>query len=546
MNLCFVWIKEFKNLHGVGLNLSNDFDFYFDFQEKCLSKSKKSPMPNLFGDKISYVTGILGVNGSGKTNSLEFICRALKTPEKIRGEYILIYSIDDELFYSTNIEKDINLNFSASVSFDEHLNRLHVIFFSNVYDKNYIDFGNDVIDISINNKNNPRTLSVQRDMRGIEFLNDMDFFSSSEFYNIDLQPPPRIEIKIDRFIKRHDRLLEGDNSLPVLHYFSEVRRKSRGCGKLHIIVQTIQIEFLKNLLISGVDNEKYLNSFNKFLSKEGDRELRTLLLELRELSIVDNEPVPWSHDFLMFETLTILFKLESFLSEMCLEFDDSVRGSRLTFTIDYEISESFYYRHIVGILQSMRYSSISWSGVSSGQRAYINIFSSIWNGLRNYHLKTDEGLGTIICIDEGDLYLHPQWQADFVDRLIKCLPKLSDTKIQIVFTTHSPILISDLPRQCIILLNNDQNYPIVSYDGHRDKKQPKAFAANLYDIYQYSFGLEQRRIGNLSSRYLEKIYEILDKSDFSPADIIELNLALSVIDDDIIKFHIQRRINKND
>ncbi|MEL5338346.1 AAA family ATPase [Serratia nevei] len=537
-------MKEFKNLHATGLNLSNDFEFHFDFKEKTLKKSNKDPIPDLFGENIASITGILGVNGSGKTNSLEFICRVLKNPEKIRNEYILIYSINNNFFFSTNIQQEIHLNFSASASSDIHLKKLHVIFFSNVYDKNYIDFGNDVIDISINNKNNPRTLATQRDTREIEFLNDIDFFSSSEFSKINLQPPPRIEIKIDRFIKRHDRLLEGDNSLSVLHYFSEVRRESRGRGKLHVIVQTIQLDFLKNLLINEMDNKKYLNLFNEFLLREGDKGLKALLLELRELSLVDNDVIPWNRDFHMFETLTVLVKLESFLSEMCFDFDDSLRGSKFTFKIDYEMSENFYYRHIIGILQSMRYSSISWSGLSSGQRAYINIFSSIWNGLRNHHLKIDDSLGTIICIDEGDLYLHPQWQADFVDRIIKCLPKLSGAKIQIVFTTHSPILISDLPRQCIILLNNEQNRLSDLHD--EDNNQPKAFAANLYDIYQYSFGLKQSKSGNLSSRYLKEIYEILDKAKLSSDDIRELNLALSVIDDDIIKYHIQRRVNSND
>ncbi|MNJ62871.1 hypothetical protein D3C77_587270 [compost metagenome] len=147
----------------------------------------------------------------------------------------------------------------------------------------------------------------------------------------------------------------------------------------------------------------------------------------------------------------------------------------------------------------------------------------------------------MICIDEGDLYLHPEWQLEFVERLIKCLPKLSEGTVQIVFTTHSPILISDLPHQCVIVLKQEQenNVGVSAWGVDRHK----TFAANLYDIYQYSFGLIQKRSGNLSSGYLREIFKILDKTTLSQQDAVSLKLALSVVDDDVIRFHIHKRID---
>ncbi|MCY1457396.1 hypothetical protein D9M71_746950 [compost metagenome] len=110
-----------------------------------------------------------------------------------------------------------------------------------------------------------------------------------------------------------------------------------------------------------------------------------------------------------------------------------------------------------------------------------------------------------------------------------------------MITTHSPILISDLPRQCIVLLSRHGDSSAVG--DTNSIEAPKTFAANLYDIYQYSFGLQHKRSGNLSSRYLKKIYSLLDKKTLSDSEAHELRLAISVIDDEIIKYHIKSRVD---
>ncbi|WP_223450147.1 MULTISPECIES: AAA family ATPase [unclassified Pseudomonas] len=541
MNLCFVWVKDFKNLQGVGLNFSNELEFHFEATTRILSQSEKDPMPSLFGEQITSITGILGVNGSGKTNSLELICRALKSPEKLKNDYILIYSVEGALFYSTNIKEKINSGFEIAAGTEDHLDNFHTIYFSNVFDKNYIDFGGGVVDVSVNNKNNPRTLARQRHVMESDFLNDLDFLHSPEFASIELQPPPRVEIKIDRFISRHDRNLDEDEAMPVLRYFAEVRRGNKNRDKVAVVAQTIQIEFLKALLINVPHKEKFTPVMNSILASEGEFDLKAFIITFRDMYLATNAPVPWDNNFSMFESLTVLLKLESFFDEMHLRIDDTVKGSRYTFTINYEDSESFYYRHLACILQGVRYSSITWAGISSGQRAYFNLFSSIWNGMQNQRLAPVKRQGTLICIDEGDLYLHPQWQIEFIDRLIKSLPKISGGKIQVVITTHSPILISDLPRQCIVLLNRHGDSSAACDTDSIEV--PKTFAANLYDIYQYSFGLQHKRSGNLSSRYLKKIYSLLDKKILSDSEAHELKLAISVIDDEIIKYHIKSRVD---
>lgn len=539
MQICFIWVRKFKNLEDFGITLSNEFDFKFHSSENFLQRVEKSPIPNLFGDTITSITGVLGINGSGKTNTLELICRILNGSEKLKHDYLMIFSVDGVFFQSTNLQNPISANFEISTPVDR-VEGMYTVFFSNVFDKNYIDFGDGVADVSVNNKNNPRTIAKLRDSIGSDFINDVDFFKSTEFRRLELQAPPRIEIKIEKFITRHGITSRQDSVAPILNYLAGTRKKNRDRGKLYLIRQTIQMSFLKVLLERDVPDERLIAHMLSILDKNPHQEIEEFIRELRECYSTNNDVIPWNSNFFLYETLTILFMLESFLEEMRFDIDDTLKGPKFIFSIDFEPGEAFWYKHLACVVQSLRFGSISWSGLSSGQKAYLNLFSSIWNGVNSYRYSTNRKRSTLICIDEGDLYLHPEWQLEFVERLIKCLPELSEGKVQIVFTTHSPILISDLPHQCVVILNHERESCIGAINQITERQ--KTFAANIYDIYQHSFGLNQKRSGNLSSGYLRKVFKILDKATLSQQDSENLRLALSVIDDDVINFHIRKRV----
>ncbi|QLE85412.1 AAA family ATPase [Shewanella sp. Scap07] len=111
---------------------------------------------------------------------------------------------------------------------------------------------------------------------------------------------------------------------------------------------------------------------------------------------------------------------------------------------------------------------LRWIGLSSGQFALANIFSSIYNNFiisdRKPFAGADDFAQSIspryhlIFIDEADLYLHPEWQRVFVARLIEMLDKMKvSNRIQIVITSHSPLIIGDFLPENIISLEVDDN-----------------------------------------------------------------------------------------
>lgn len=59
----------------------------------------------------------------------------------------------------------------------------------------------------------------------------------------------------------------------------------------------------------------------------------------------------------------------------------------------------------------------------------------------------------IVLIDEVDMHLHPSWQMRIIDDLRAIFPN-----VQFIFTTHSPSIISNVPKENILILDNREVY----------------------------------------------------------------------------------------
>ena len=55
----------------------------------------------------------------------------------------------------------------------------------------------------------------------------------------------------------------------------------------------------------------------------------------------------------------------------------------------------------------------------------------------------------IVMIDEIDMHLHPSWQRKIVDSLTTTFPK-----VQFIFTTHSPTVLTNVPKENIKIISN--------------------------------------------------------------------------------------------
>lgn len=162
----------------------------------------------------------------------------------------------------------------------------------------------------------------------------------------------------------------------------------------------------------------------------------------------------------------------------------------------------------------MRYLMIGNIGMSSGERAFQNFFS--WMNLLPQFHSIDPSVPEtmrdtiLLLIDEIDLYLHPEWQKNLISFLLdEVRNQFSGYKVQIIFTTHSPLCLSDVPRENTVYLSGKSGNVIID----DRKKHEQTFGKDLYSLLNDAFYLEDNTMGLYAKKYIDNIIEqIIDKN----------------------------------
>jgi len=120
-------------------------------------------------------------------------------------------------------------------------------------------------------------------------------------------------------------------------------------------------------------------------------------------------------------------------------------------------------------------------------------------------------MGMIVVIDEIDLHLHPRWQRNLLPALMETFPE-----VQFIVTTHSPLIVSNVKAEHIVVLKGYKAYPLKTQTAGRDvnsvllevfdiPERPK-WAAELIDecdklIAAEQWAEAQKHIDLLSQRF---------------------------------------------
>ncbi|MGU5731629.1 AAA family ATPase [Aeromonas jandaei] len=70
----------------------------------------------------------------------------------------------------------------------------------------------------------------------------------------------------------------------------------------------------------------------------------------------------------------------------------------------------------------------------------------------------------MVLIDEPEISLHPEWQETFIDLIYNAFSNYE--KCHFIIATHSPLIISNLPKENCFILNMDSNETLRSIDYH--------------------------------------------------------------------------------
>jgi hypothetical protein len=185
----------------------------------------------------------------------------------------------------------------------------------------------------------------------------------------------------------------------------------------------------------------------------------------------------------------------------------------------------------------------SWgSGLSSGEEAFLTHFA------RLNEIKSKVNYKPIwLFIDEGDLYFHPQWQKEYFSHLINYVKFLFPrNKVQIIISTHSPFIVSDLPKQNLIFLKKNIEGNCMVSDNDI---QNETFGSNIHELFTNSFFLSDGLMGEFARKKIEELIKDINIKEYISSDEYETNYKnrISLIGESFIRAKLFEIIaNKSD
>lgn len=592
MELLYIWIDRYNNIKDQEFHFSSDFNIKFNKELKKLEFGRSEVKKlELFYETFLNITAIIGKNGSGKSSLYSFIKEIFSRSYIYHNRSIVVTkSLDNKIYiidnFSKNGEKIIEEEY-----FDESTPIIIVNNNDNVINSVYLIAHSNSFSIFTKN-------IIQADFLDLSFDKTVDLYSvkSNELliknYDQLLKEYEKEPDKIQNFNEIKERLIES--ILPrdflysyglqsIVDFIVKYKNKSWDFVPKYLYISFNRLFYYNNIVeleklgLSDAlkEIESILNNDNLFKPDDVIQKFKDQLILYLFLyySLSNRYYFPRNKDLDLFIVTLKNKKAEEIPSLICSFFnksqptidDDSpltnirelilsidtqfdsyknlqeVNSNNYLLWIEENVSDSL--RKIFDIWRYKDFIfSFGWAGLSAGEFALLNIFSKI-NSIASDFFGKDS---IWLLVDEGDLYLHPEWQRTFFSDLHKYLPQFfKGKKIQLFIISHSPFIVSDLPKENIILIDKDDK----GYCKVIDRDQfHKTFGANIHELFTHSFFLKQGLIGEFAKVKINILIEFLKgKSKSSKKFNLDKETSqkiINVIGEPLIKNQLQDMWNE--
>lgn len=552
LELVYLWVENYKKIKRQGFNFSSQYHCVYDDTMNVLTINENEDyIENFFGENIN-LTAIVGKNGSGKSSILEvltylywqgliadredktFFLYKNKDEFYIQCENFKILPIEKSnlqnfISFQNNTKMKIPENFSARTD-------MPLILFSNCISdmtynkrleslKSYDNFYNGIQpdeplmkdDSKYENFNQKFQYILQKNESFFDFIDEDFMFDSYQFeihiselgawiagdelYKniIDLNEESILlfedtnEKNHEGFFYRFMALYIIGRSEGVLTY-DDIEQKSR--EETDAYAKEYIFDKVKDIFDSKVFNASSYNEvldicfdalepsfkrlekdvredFNK--EKYSARKIEELLQEYKYAG--DNI---WKSDFFSLQETDLKSKLESALKK------DLLKSNVLR--CNFINSKNIDYHFL---------------SLSSGEKLYLNFLVNYTYTL----FKLKDKYRGVMLFDEIELSFHPNWQKKILSHLLHIYKKiLKDEKksldIHLLFSSHSPFVLSDLPKDNVIFLKDGEQVEGVQ------KKQ--TFGANIHTLLSDSFFMEDGLMGEFAKNKIQEIMDYLN------------------------------------
>ncbi|WP_256003656.1 AAA family ATPase [Pedobacter deserti] len=563
MEIIYLYIgDDGKNIKDCEFNFSPEFRISYDQNKNYINVNKnEAHLPNFWeANNIYNITAIIGKNGAGKSNLLEFIFRYYTSSSGLsnlpRMKLIHIYRRNGYLYINRNdIASNYNFRNKHYVQYPLNNFRKDVstkfLHYSTHYEKNILfDLGGGITSEDISTGGLLRKYGEDRKVMkfpeatssDIERLMIDDTFrqielitSSNATYFKGISLPKALNITF----KKGANKLKIDN--PVY-------------DKLFIDKPLPEMDFIEHF------TNRFLYAYFNDPKNASDLEIVPEDLTVEEFIKKSYAGELYSELISLNETGKILFT--KYPDNMGMRSDYSWTFGVKTVDLSFNLRIGLYRYYFKGDVFSNPSSldhrglaasdlTIGWHGLSAGELEYLNLLSRIYASIneviidhgqeKNVQRPPQTYKNIILLLDEPENSFHPEWQRLFLSNLLDFLNKTTPYHtFQIILASHSPIIISDFPKDNIIFL--DKNEINGTCRVVNSISRDNTFGANIHTLYRNSFFIDGLPIGEFAKKKINQLFDELENAEaIRPTILKEIQMiGEPIIRDELMKLYKQR------
>ena len=487
------------------INLVTNVEDFIEKNNIIQNGSKKKNAENVFGLKIRV---IVGKNGEGKTSLLNLLS-CDRNPESLRqllllnsGLNIFDNSSEVECIY---IFKDSEGHFAASAKCNIEVDG--ILYTVEIEDKEKSRNIGNIKNLCMNNHMEvPFEKGFLSSYLENKALYDGIMGSENLFtkFKIDYWDVESFERRINTNLPIKDSLSSISQSINILEYYFLVNLTNPSFN-----------EILLNLTVDDENGEKIKSLFDDdiFYDEEQDNFFDTLLNENKDLSEFDEiQGKLKEYEKTLQERIKQIVKKNNLF--------DSLQNKEIIF--ETKLDDLLYFK----CFDDRNYRFLE--DFSDGEQNQLRYRYEL-----NEYLKQDNPVWWYI--DEPERSLHPEWARRFIDdyinaynSVIKYLYKKGNKRVlqrnhTVLFTTHSPFILTDLTNDYIIFLSKEKRI------------HESAFLGNIGQLLVNNMFLSNT-MGEHAKQIINQLIQTLNDSKKNAyIDKTKVKLIFNEIGDEVLK-----------
>ena len=188
----------------------------------------------------------------------------------------------------------------------------------------------------------------------------------------------------------------------------------------------------------------------------------------------------------------------------------------------------------------------SYKSLSSGEKIFFSFINNLHYQIRNI-INSKRYSSINLFLDEVEYGLHPDWQKRFVDEILFALKeyKKNELQINLIFSTHSPFILSDIPKENVIFLEKykkedtdviNEIQKIGNCKNATNKINIDTFGANIHTLLSHGFFMKDGLMGEFAKDKISQILFLLSNK-IGPINIPieQIKPIIEIIGEDFLR-----------